>query len=323
MSKPVLFVSFRPLERAENIHAIYDAYQGEKVHICMTDPAYHHEVLSGKYDLMVNDDFPSITPGKCIMIWHGIQGGKKIGLDQPNNPYYKPSDADMITYIVSASYDMIPVWNKCTGVDVGHILPYGLPRTDAYIGKRKGDGHTFLAEKRSYLYVPTFRDRGETPMPGIDFDYIDRELSDDEVFVIKAHPWQFYQARTNQIHTPNKLYKHIRYIHESEPSTPYLYDADVVITDYSSIMFDAYLLNKPVVLLEKTKGYTSTRGMYLYYPFGYSSRYATNEHDMLLQARLADGLNDNEYSCRDKVANRCDGHACERLCRLINQLKGG
>ena len=36
--KPVLFVSFRPLERAENIRAIYEAYDGEKVHILQSDP---------------------------------------------------------------------------------------------------------------------------------------------------------------------------------------------------------------------------------------------------------------------------------------------
>ena len=322
MSKPVLFVSFRPLERAENIRAIYEAYQGEKVHVLSTAPEYLHEVHSGRYDLMVTDDFPKETPGKCIMIWHGIQGGKYIGLQQPI-PFYSREDADKMTYIISAGTGMTDVWNRCTGVDVGRILPFGLPRTDAYIGKRKGDGHTFLAEKRSYLYVPTFREHGEPPIPGLDWEYIDRELSDDELFVIKAHPWQFYQGRTNQIPTPFKPYKHIRIVHESEPSAPYLYDADVVITDYSSIMFDAYLLNKPVVLLEKSKGYTTTRGMYLHYPFGYCSRYATNEHDMILQARLADGLSDTEYACRDLVADKCDGHACERLCRLIDKLKGG
>ena len=82
MSKPVLFSCFRPIERAENLRAIYEAYTGPKKLIHSYDPDYHAEVTSGKYDVMVTDDFPSVTPGKCIVIWHGIQGGKTIGLPQ-------------------------------------------------------------------------------------------------------------------------------------------------------------------------------------------------------------------------------------------------
>ena len=93
MSKPVLFASIRPLDRAENIKAIYNAYNGEKVHAVSTTYDYKREVQSGKYDLMVTDDFPYITPGKTIMIWHGIQGGKTIGLDQPGQPFYHPDMA--------------------------------------------------------------------------------------------------------------------------------------------------------------------------------------------------------------------------------------
>lgn len=55
MSKPVLFVSFRPLDRAENLRAIYEAYDGSKVHITTHDKKYKDEVLSGKYDVMVID----------------------------------------------------------------------------------------------------------------------------------------------------------------------------------------------------------------------------------------------------------------------------
>lgn len=317
MSKPVLFVSFRPLERAENIKAIYDAYTGEKEHILSTDPDYVSKVLSGKYYVMVTDDFPSITPGCCIMIWHGIQGGKYIGLDQPGHPYYNRADRDKMTYIISAGIGAMPMWHSATGLDELHILPWGFPRTDAYIGKQKGDGNTILSGKRSYLFVPTFRDRGETPFPNIDWDYIDDTLTDDEIFAVKAHPWQLYHGKTDQIHIHPDNYRHIVTISPDQPSTPYLYDADVVITDYSSIMFDAYLLNKPVVLFEKTPGYVWTRGMYLDYPDQYCSRYAPNERDLIRLMRSAYKLTDTERKCVSKVAEACDGHACERICRMI------
>lgn len=321
MSKPVLFSCFRPVERAENLRAIYEAYDGPKQLIHSYDPDYITEVTSGKYDLMVIDDFPACTPGKCIVIGHGIEGGKRVGFDQPGTPYYDNTVPGRITYIIVAGHGTIGVSAGCSGIPKDRVLPLGAPRTDQYIRKKKGDGHTVLAEKRAYLYVPTFRDKGETPLPEIDWDYIDSKLFDDEVFAIKMHPWHYqYVSKT----VTCKQYRHIITIPGDEPSAQYLYDADVVITDYSTIIFDAYLLNKPVVLFEKNPGYLQTRGMYFKYPDFYSSSFARNEEQLLYAIQHSDGsLGRTEISCINTVADMCDGHSCERICNLINQLNGG
>lgn len=320
MSKPVLFSSFRPLSRSENLSAIYHAYPGDKVHILSYAPNYKNEVLSGKYDLMVTDDFPSCTPGKCIVIWHGIQGGKRIGLDQPGHPYFSEETAKMITYIISAGTGTIDIWHQCTGVQKDHILPLGMPRTDEYAGYRP-ENH----DKTMYLYVPTFRDKGETPFPAIDWAYIDSQLTDDEMLVIKAHPWQAdvgIDQVTNEI--DSGMYKHIGVIPSGSPTSPWLYIADVVITDYSSIMFDAFLLDKPVVLFEKNHGYTETRGMYFDYPYDYCSFIAIDEIELLASIRYRTKhpyLTGAEHRIRDITSDMCDGHACERLCNLIEGLR--
>ena len=321
MSKPVLFSCFRPIERAENLRAIYEAYDGGKQLIHSYDDDYREQVTSGRYDLMVIDDFPAYTPGKCIVIDHGIHGSKCCGMDQPGTPYYHPSVADRITYIVSAGTGTIGMWESCTLVPHDRILPLGMPRTDQYVGKHKGVGHTPLSGRRAYLYVPTFRDKGETPLPYIDLEYIDSVLSDDEMFVFKPHPW-YYQYVSRKV--IDSQYRHIIAVPGDEPSAPYLYDADVVITDYSSVMFDAYILRKPVVLFEKNKGYLQTRGMYFPYPAFYSSRYARTEAELITLLRTADGLTETEKACLRTVADASlDGHSCERVCNLITQLNGG
>ena len=320
MSKPVLFSCFRPIERAENLRAIYEAYDGTKQLVHSYDPDYKDVVTSGNYDLMVIDDMPAYTPGKSISIGHGIQGGKFVGLDQPRNPYYDRSVADRVTYLISAGHGTVGMSEHSFCIPRDRILALGMPRTDQYVCKKKGDGHTVLAGKRAYLYVPTFRDKGETQFPDIDWDYIDSQLSSGEVLAIKPHPW-YYQYVSKTI--TEKKYRHIIGIPGDEPSAPYLYDADVVITDYSSIMFDAYLLDKPVVLFEKRPGYLQTRGMYMEYPSQYSSRYATNEHDLIDLLRNSYSLRATERECLKIVADMCDGHSCERICRLIKQLNGG
>jgi len=112
----------------------------------------------------------------------------------------------------------------------------------------------------------------------------------------------------------------------NEGIEPYLIDCDVVITDYSSVVFDAYLLGKPVVLtVDDADKYLSTRGMYFDFPQGYSSRWLCaegNEEDLLNMLREAaqNGLTDMERGFVDEVADMCDGHAAERVCEFITSL---
>ena len=315
MSKPVLFVTVlgKSLDRCENLKAIYDAYQGEKKFISTHDINYIPEVKSGKYDLQVIDAFPTVSPGRTIMIWHSIQGGKYIGLDEKKS-YYRKEYADLIDRIVAAGCGGIDMFNQCTGVPRNRILDLGMPRTDRYKRKRKGDGHTEFADKRMYLFAPTFRNFRETPFPSIDWQKIDNALTDYEVFVVKCHPYGNYAFDIGRC-------KHIKEVPAMEPSANYLYDCDVLITDYSSIMFDAYLLKKPVVLFEKNVGYTSTRGMYLKYPDQYCSRYARTEDELIEQIKFANGLRTAEKRCIEYVADACDGHSCERICELIEEMR--
>ena len=314
MSKPVLFVSGlgKSLDRAENLRVLFDAYEGEKKFISTHDGRYDAEVKSGKYDLMVIDIFPTVSPGKTIMMWHAIQGGKYIGLDEKKT-YYRESYADLMDRIVVAGKGGIEMFHRCTKVPKERILNLGMPRTDRYIGKKKGDGHTPYAKKNVYLFAPTFRGWHDTPFPCIDWWKIDNMLNDDEILIVKAHPYGFTFDLEG--------YRHIVEAYKMQPSVNYLYDCDVVITDYSSIMFDGYLLNKPCVLFEKNPGYTESRGMYLKYPFEYSPRYAMDEIGMIQLARTAKRISKVEKQCRDYVADMCDGHSCERICKLIEEMR--
>ncbi len=312
--KPVLFASTKPLERAENIRALYDAFDGPKEHIQVNGCRHHPAIRSGEFDLMVIDEFPTETPGKCIMIWHAIQGGKLIGLDQPN-PYYNAGQAHLMDCIVTSGIGAVGMFARCSGLPKEKVLPLGLPRTDVYRWVRKGDGQTALAGKHSWLYAPTFRAGGETPFPEIDWEWIDGQMTDGEMLAVKAHTMSGSFGLGGR-------YKHIVEIDPYEPTAPYLIDCDVVITDYSSILFDGYLLKKPGVLFEKRKGYTETRGMYLDYPGQYCSRYCTDEKELLRTVREAKELTVTEYGVLRLVADGCDGHATEKVCRLIKSMAG-
>ena len=318
MSKPVLFITGlgESIDRAENLKVLYDAYKGDKDIATLRSPLYADYIAEKRCALMVTDIFPFHSPGKTILLWHAIQGGKYIGLDE-RTTYYKPEMANLIDCVIAAGRGGVDMMHRCTGVPVEKVVNLGMPRTDRYFGKKKGDGRTILAFKKAYLFVPTFRNKKETAMPDIDWKYLDEMLTDDEILAVKAHPL----GKGFKIHGC----KHIMEIHGMESTTKYLYDANVVITDYSSIMFDAYLMNKPVVLFEKNPGYTETRGMYLDYPSFYCSFYAKDEGNLLDMMRfraIHPWLTDTELNCIDFVADQCDGHSCERICKLIDEMKG-
>ena len=311
--KAVLFTSNRPFLRAENIRAVFEEYEGSKVFMQIDPYKPNPELTSPDFSMRVTDEFIGKSPGKAVMIGHGIAGGKLYGLDQPY-PYHRRRNAKLLTRVITTSEDMIPLVAKQSGVPEAHVLALGMPRTDAYFDKRKGDGGTELAGKRSYLYVPTYRTREETPLPRVDWKWLDGQLHDDELLAVKPHP-------VTKTILPEGEYKHIIELPYHKTSAQYLYDCDVVITDFSSIMFDAYLLEKPVVLFEKRKGYLKTRGMYFDYPGGYSSRYCTDEHDLPDVLRDATDLGRIERECIRKVAGACDGHSSRRVCELIRSLE--
>lgn len=306
----VLFTSRRPLGRCENITAVYNAYQGEKEFIRESwwgegpDP----RIFSDEFTVMVADDFVPYSPGKLIMLTHGASGGKSYGLTQPC-PYHNAEKAALIDYVVSTSEATVELEARQHGVPVEKVLPLGMPRMDAYIGKQKGDGGTKLAGKKAYLYAPTFRKPFEPPLPFVDWWGIDEMLSDDEVFVIKPH------MVTGSLY--NGRLRHVYQVPAAMPSTPYLIDCDVLITDYSSIMFDGHVLGKPVILFEKEQGFVDKRGMSFPYPEGYASRYATKEEDLVRMMREAYEPGPEDIACRERACGACDGHATERVVELI------
>lgn len=307
----VLFGSNRHLVRAENLQALYAAYDGQKEFIYLSERSSKY--FGGRFNVLVADDFPQKSPGKAIMVGHGICGGKRFGLDQPKG-YHKVEYAELIDYAIATSDDTVEIVAKQSGIPVDRVLPLGMPRTDQYFGKKKGDGGTYAAHKRTYLYVPTFRNPHlDPPLPVMDFETIDDMLTDDELFVVKMHV-----LSRNAI--PFARYKHIREELNVRPSASLLIDSDVVITDYSSIMFDAQMLGKPVILFDRDMRYLETRGMYYSYPESYSGRWCNNERELIEMARAAHDMTDADRACIKRVAGRCDGHSTERIVNLIRSL---
>lgn len=312
--KPVLFASQRELNRAENIRAVYESYDGPKHFVRLNPFRFSYELDYSDYSLMVSDEFPAETPGKAIMIGHGISGGKRFGFDQPF-PYISDREPRLLTAVTCTSKQTVQLVARQCHVDPSKVYPIGMPRTDALVGAKKGEGNTVLAKYRAYLYAPTYRTEAEPRMPAIDWYYIDSSLNDGEILAIKPH-----------MLTGDAMVRGLRHIialPSNEPTTPYLIDSDVLITDYSSLLFDAHILGRPVVLFEKDSiKYKILRGMYYDYPKDYSSRHCTNEIDLIDLLRDDGRPRKEDLLCYARCCSACDGHSTQRVLELMEAING-
>ena len=312
----ILFCSNRPLGRAENITALWDAWSGEKRFAKLGKSGFETiKRAEGVFGLIVTDEFipPVVNKKTCktVMITHGIAGGKTYGLDQPR-PYISRAHGKALDYIVAPSEKMRELMAQQCGVDINRVVALGMPRTDAYFTDDVLAIEYQGKFPRVYLYAPTYRNRIEQPYPNIDIKLLDDLLSDDEILLIKRH----MVGGISKVEC-----RHIFDVPSYEPTTPYLLACDVLITDYSSILFDAHVAKKPVVLFTKPNDrYLQGRGMYFSYPGFYASRYATNEYALIEICRTAFEPLEADIACRETTAALCDGQSVKRVIEFLEGL---
>jgi CDP-glycerol glycerophosphotransferase (TagB/SpsB family) len=173
--------------------------------------------------------------------------------------------------------------------------------------------HPEFRGKKIYLYAPTFREKDGNRIeynPRIDWDALSAELAEDEIFVIRRHPVMKYDLI-------NKEYNNIKDL--SQESTLALTAvSDVLITDYSSVIYDACLLDVPTVFYcPDYKEYD--RGFYLSFPDDLPGEMITEGKGLAAAIRRAkeNPPVDRIEKFRNGQLSACDGHSAERVAALI------
>lgn len=191
-----------------------------------------------------------------IQVWHGGVPLKKIEKDTKHTLEK--------TYIEHAIYDSQIADVIISGCDYyskivrtafwydGEILECGTPRLDAIFSTTADDVKQIRnsaglpADKKVILYAPTFRVDYRTDCYKIDFERVLDELKaktgDEWVFAVRLHPNVAWKA--DFINYSDRVINATEYpdLYELIPAS------DAIISDYSSLMFEAGMLEKPVFL---------------------------------------------------------------------------
>lgn len=197
--------------------------------------------------------FPEQT--KIVQLWHGTGTIKKFGQDVNTGALKKLEYRanQRITHLIVNSEAVKKEYAGAFGIPEERIFVLGLPRTDLLVQpsfleeKREQFFREYenLRGKRCILYAPTFRDdEVDCPQIHLELSRLSAELSGDDVFLIRLHPHV-----ADRVHTVLEEGKWDNIINVSgyQAVTTLLAAADVLVTDYSSIVFEYCLRDMPMV----------------------------------------------------------------------------
>lgn len=267
-----------------------------------------------------------------IQTWHGGLALKKIEYDvEENLPeiYLKTMKVDNknTDYMISNGEFCTTMFRRAFKYE-GEILEYGTPRNDILVNKDdkiivKVRTHYQLANEKIVLYVPTFRDNYSENPYDIDFSNLISKLEEDGSVwkvMIRLHP---------NVKFPEQLIRDFeKYINACDyPDVQELILlSDLLITDYSSTMFEGLIADKNVIIYANDiESYSSERGYYFSFeelPFPV----AKNNIDLLeIIEHQDESLKQDNYNLfKSKVSLIENGDASIKVSHLIDQIcRGG
>lgn len=229
--------------------------------------------------IFLNDNFLPMAymnlnqESDVIQVWHGPGAFKKFGLSfvtDPNLINLEKQISDKLNYVIVSSKNMIPFYKEAFGVNEEKILPLGIPRVDYYfkesnIGELRNNFDKLYPQskgKNIILYAPTFRDdpvHNKNILENLDIDLFNKELGDQYILAVRLHP------RMNN----DEMLKNCDVLNVTsyKDEKKLLLLADILITDYSSIIIEYALLNKPMIFYPYDYKYYNEieRGFYFDY----------------------------------------------------------
>ncbi|WP_084102229.1 bifunctional glycosyltransferase family 2 protein/CDP-glycerol:glycerophosphate glycerophosphotransferase [Demequina sp. NBRC 110051] len=164
-------------------------------------------------------------------------------------------------YAVASNSYSSEVWKHSYPVRC-EMLEVGYPRNDVLVNaddEAKSAARTALGidpDARVFLYAPTFRDGGMGAAAGLDLRALQQNLEADDVFLVRGH---YFHGRQASIPGQGQILDM-----SAHPAVEDLYAAaDVLITDYSSVMFDFANLRRPIIVFPYDwELYSQVRGTY-------------------------------------------------------------
>lgn len=223
-----------------------------------------------------NVDYPIYMPFRksqyLVNTWHGGGAYKKVGLDMKSVSSCRLKTEALSKQIIDLYISSSQLFTKLVIRGAfrydGEVLECGMPRNDMLLGDTRSAYREIRqkfhlpAEQKIVLYAPTFRDDWTIQDYGIDFagmcEALAKRFGGQWVCFFRAHSNLYSQFE--KIRLDNAVLNVSEYGEMQE----LLGAADVLITDYSSSMWDFSLMKKPCFIYAPDKAsYRQERDFYV------------------------------------------------------------
>jgi len=292
--------------------------------------AYFRTIARAKY-LINNATFPPDVvkrPGAIHVQTHHGTPLKTMGLDQPKFPASTVGyNADRMRrniakwdFSVTANRHTTLLWDRQFPIR-GETLETGYPRNDRLALATGTEVATARAElgiapgERVVLYTPTHREWHATFTPVLDVDALAEALGPDTRVLLRGH--YFYGLAGFPPRHPRVTDV------SSFPAVETLYlAADALITDFSSVMFDYAVLDRPLIIFAPDwEIYRAVRGVTFDLAAEHPGTF-TRTFDELVTAFRSGQVDSAEAAeararFRARFCSLEDGHAAERVVRRV------
>jgi CDP-ribitol ribitolphosphotransferase len=294
--------------------------------------------LLARADVIVIDDFQpvirnlSARDARIVQLWHAVGAFKTVGYSRVGKPGapgpYGSTHKNYSLAIVSSSKD-VPVYAEAFGIPESRVVPTGIPRVDpmfdpAHRARALAQVRSQFpetSERFTILFAPTFRGNGARSA-SYDLDRIDYArlhalcVERDAVCLIRMHPFVRIPLRI-----PPALRD--RLVDASSPAVEpndLLFAVDLLVTDYSSIVFEYSTLGRPMLFYAyDLDEYVGSRDFYEPYESFVPGRIVRTFDELLDAIRREDYQLEKVEPFAHRHFDHLDGGSTDRVIDLITE----
>ena len=210
---------------------------------------------------------------KVVQLWHACGAFKTFGftrLGKAGGPEANLGNHRNYDQVYVSGSGIVPFYSEAFAIPEKNVLPIGVPRTDIFFDAHYKESmkekwyekYPEWVGKKMVMFAPTFRGAGNKeafyPFEMMDIGRFMKSMPEDCILILKHHPFI-----KEKMEIPKEYENRVFDLSEGAAINELLFLTDLLITDYSSSIFEAALLRIPMVFYVFDKeAYLEERDIY-------------------------------------------------------------
>ena len=347
----ISFMSCRRNEMGGNLDCVYrilkDSSDIDFQFLLYSDPNGHKKIsiikrflyLYATSRVVVVDDYFRLLNTvnkregvKLYQLWHACGAFKTFGFSRLGKsfaPRQKDVSHRMYDCAIVSSREIAKHYAEGFGLSDECIAATGIPRTDVFMNGEYAEDvkekfykqHPQLKDKKIILFAPTFRGNGQMsafyPLDKFSPEQAYNSLGGEYAIIIKLHP--FCKER---FEISKEYSDFIIDLSDEEELNDLLFVTDLLITDYSSVIFEASLLNIPMLFYAyDLDEYISSRDFYYEFKGFVPGKIVCSADELINSIKEKDFEAEKINDFKNKFFDSLDGKSSKRIAdKILNDL---